>query len=282
MSIRLDLHVHSESRGETYIGLEQLRESLKQGRLDGVAITNFFDISHAVWLRKKLEGFIIIVGQEIWTKEGHIIGLGLEKRIPDFKSAEETINNIREQGGISVAPHPYLFLGLGKRVMSLPVDAIESYNGLIGASVIPNYLAMVSARRRNIPQIASTDTTYATFIGRSHTEVMVEDRGLILSAIRSGEVRLCKKALPIPIIFILKNLLNFRNIEPCLLHAVPCFICGRSIAVRIFKERLKCFDCGIVQRSRIFCSNGHFICKECLIKRSVAVQSWQEDSSVKL
>ncbi len=267
MSLKLDLHVHSKFHGEIYITAEKLREVLIKAQLQGIAITNFFDISHAVWLKKQLDDFIIIVGQEIWTKEGHIIGLGINKKISDFKRAEETISDIHDQGGIAIAPHPYLFLGIGKKVMSFPIDAIESYNGLMGASLIHNLLAMASARRRDIPQIASTDTTYPAFIGRSYTEVIVDDQRLILEAIRSGNVKLHKRAFPIPLVFILKNLLNFKNIEPCLFHAVPCFICGASMAVRIFKKRLKCFDCGTIQSSRILCSNGHYICLKCIIKR---------------
>ena len=115
MSIKLDLHVHSKFRGHTYITAEKLKEALTKRRLDGVAITNFFDISHAVLLKEQLKEFIVIVGQEIWTKEGHLIGLGLNEKLPDFKSAEETIGEIHNQGGIAIAPHPYLNLGLGKK-----------------------------------------------------------------------------------------------------------------------------------------------------------------------
>ena len=267
MSIKLDLHVHSKFRGRTYINEKDLREALIRAQLNGVAITNFFDISHAVWLKKQLNDFIIIIGQEIWTKEGHLIGLGINKKIADFKSAEETISEIHEQGGIAIAPHPYLFLGVGKKVMSLSLDAIESYNGLIGASLIYNFLAMISARKKGVTQTVSTDTTGPAFIGRSYTEVMVDDQRLILEAIRSGNVKLHKRPLPVPIVFILKNLLNFKNIEPCLLHAVPCSVCGASMAVRIFKKKLKCSDCGGVQSSRILCSNGHYLCLKCIIKR---------------
>ena len=273
MSIKLDLHVHSKFRGHTYITAEKLKEALTKRRLDGVAITNFFDISHAVLLKEQLKEFIVIVGQEIWTKEGHLIGLGLNEKLPDFKSAEETIGEIHNQGGIAIAPHPYLNLGLGKKIMSLPLDAIESYNGIIGASLIYNFLAMMSARKKNIPQTASTDTTSPAFVGKSYTEVLVDDPKLILEAIRSGNVKPRKRALPLPVAFILKNFLNFKNITPCSLHAVPCSVCGASMAVRIFKRKLKCLDCGAIQVSRILCSNGHYLCLKCIIKKETSNQA---------
>ena len=91
MSFKLDLHVHSESSGLVCIDDKQLKTALLKRGLDGVAITNFHNISHALWLKKRLPGFVIIVGQEIWSKDGHIVALGITKRIEDFKSAEETV-----------------------------------------------------------------------------------------------------------------------------------------------------------------------------------------------
>ena len=269
MPIKLDLHIHSMSHGKIFINAAQLKNSLRQRNLDGVAITNFSDISHAIWLKKELQEYIIIIGQEIWTEKGHIIGLGLRERVPDFQSAEKTISDIHNQAGIAIAPHPYLFLGIGKEALALPIDAIESYNGLMGVSFFYNYLAMIDARRMNIPQVASTDTTNASFIGTSYTEVITENKKIILEAIATGKVKLHKRALPVPVSFIIKNILNFKDIEPCFLHAVPCFICYKSIIVKLFKRKFRCFVCGEIQWSRIVCCNGHYICKECLIRKNV-------------
>lgn len=275
MSLKLDLHVHSVSNGKTLISCDQLKNSLRKNDLHGVAITNFYDISHALLLKKQLKEFVIIVGQEIWTKDGHIIGLGLRKKIPDFQGAKETIDYIHEQGGIAVAPHPYLFnssLSLGKKVLSLPVDAIEVYNGLVGSFVIPNYLARRASEKMKVPQVASTDTTNAAVIGRTYTEVLVESPDHVLDAIRSGKVKLHKMALPIPYVFILKGLFNSSNIELCSSHAVPCLICGRSMTARIFKKKFNCLDCGKEEWSRLVCcSNEHFLCLECVAKRNLAL-----------
>lgn len=273
MSIKLDLHVHSESRGKVFINAEQLKNSLKQNRIDGVAITNFFDISHALWLKEKIKEHIIIVGQEIWAKDGHIIGLALNRKINDFQSAEETIRHIHEQGGIAVAVHPFFPLGIGKAAMRRPFDAIEVYNAGVGASFIHNYLAGRMAEKMNIAQLSSSDTTNPKFIGRSFTEVMTDDKELILDTIRSANVRLFKKALPIPFVFILNNLLKVRNLEPCLTHAVPCFVCGKAMTVRLFKQRFKCIDCGKIEFSRIACCNGHYFCLRCVIERGAAISA---------
>lgn len=277
MSIKLDLHVHSASRGKIYIEPEGLRNSLRNNGLDGVAITNFFDISHAVWLKKKLIEYLIIVGQEILSNDGHIIGLGLNEKIPDLMSAEETVSHIHEQGGIAIAPHPFI-LGVGKKLQTLQVDAVESYNAYAGPTILPNYLAARAAIKKKLPQVASTDTTSAEFVGRSYTDVLVEDRDVILDGIRSGKVRLCKRPMPVPFIFTLKSIFYIKDLEPWGPHAIPCFICGKSITTRIFKERFKCNDCGKVELSRIVCCNGHYLCMKCLVERGEHVP----ESSVQL
>lgn len=267
MSIRLDLHVHTESHGRKFIEAEQLRLSLKRNGLDGVAITNFSDISHALWLKKKLEEYIVIVGQEINTKDGHLVGLGLKENIPHCLSAEQTTVIIHDQGGLAVAVHPYLHLGLGKKTFCLPVDAVEVYNAILGGFFIYNFLAKRMAKKMNVTQLASTDTTDASLIGRSYTEVMTDNRDSILDTICSGDVVLYKKSVPIPFAFIAKNILKVRDLQPWLPHAMPCFICGNSMTVRLFKEQFRCLDCGKTQMSRIICCNGHYICMKCIINR---------------
>ncbi len=273
MSIKLDLHIHSKSRGRVFINAEQLRGSLKRNKLDGVAITNFFDISHALWLKEKVKEYIIIVGQEIWTKDGHIVALGIKKRIADFQTIQETTNCIHEQGGIAVAVHPFLSLGIGKKAMLFPsIDAVEVYNGVMGNFVIPNYLAERMAKKMGISQLASTDTTDPKLIGRSYTEIMTKDPKLILKSICSGDVRLFKRALPFPFIFVFKGIFKFQDVEPCSTHGVPCFVCAKSMTVRLFKEKFKCFDCGKIVFSHIACSNGHYICVPCMIKRGTDIK----------
>lgn len=273
MSLKLELHFHSISNGEIHTNSDQLKKSLCQKGLHGIAITNFFDISHALLLKAQLKEFIVIVGQEVWSKDGHILGLGLKERIPDSLSAEDTIDRIHEQGGIAIAPHPFLlvFFCLGRKIMSLPIDAIETYNGLAGGLIIPNLLAKIMAKRLNVPQVASTDTTNASVLGQTYTEVLVENPDQILDAIRTGQVKLHRRALPLPLAFFLKNLFYLSNEEPCSVHAVPCLVCGKTMSIRMFKSRYTCIDCGKEDSSRIVCcTNRHFLCLECVIKRNLA------------
>lgn len=269
MSFKLDLHIHTEAHGSTVLPHDKLRHSIKQNGIDGVAVTNFSDISNAVWLKKKLSDCIIIVGQEVWTQDGHIIGLGLKERIDDWQSASDTVGLIHDQGGIAVAPHPYLNLGIGGKIRNLAIDAVEAYSAIIGTTLIFNYLAKRVARQCELPQIASSDTMDAKLVGRSYTNVLTTECGEILNTIKEGGITVKKRPIAPPVIFILKNILNFSNFEPCPIHAIPCYICKKSIAVRLLKRECLCLNCGDKVMSRILCCNGHFLCRKCLLKRGI-------------
>ncbi|HQP13015.1 MAG TPA: hypothetical protein PK470_09670, partial [Candidatus Omnitrophota bacterium] len=86
MSFKLDLHTHTQSFGRTFMNEFQLKESLRRRGMDGLAVTNFFNVTHALWLQDKLPEFVILVGQEIWTAAGHVIALGIKRKIQDFLS----------------------------------------------------------------------------------------------------------------------------------------------------------------------------------------------------
>ncbi|MFA5260342.1 MAG: PHP-associated domain-containing protein [Candidatus Omnitrophota bacterium] len=267
MSFKLDLHVHTQSFGRTFMNEHQLKESLRRRGLDGIAVTNFFNITHARWLKEKLPESVIIIGQEIWTAAGHVIALGIEEKIRDFLSAEETLRQIHCQGGIAVAVHPYLHLGLGDRIRRLPFDAVEVYNASLGSVGIYNILSRRLARGLPLGHVAGSDTTDASFIGQGCTEVFAARPADILDAIRRGQTRVSGKPLPLPLKFIIKNFLKYRDLEPCSLHATLCLVCGKSMRVRIFKKKFRCEECGKIEAARVACCNGHYLCWECATRR---------------
>ncbi|HPB68610.1 MAG TPA: PHP-associated domain-containing protein [Candidatus Omnitrophota bacterium] len=283
MSFKLDLHTHTQSFGRTFMNEFQLKESLRRRGMDGLAVTNFFNVTHALWLQDKLPEFVILVGQEIWTAAGHVIALGIKRKIQDFLSVEETLAQIHDQGGIAVAVHPYLHLGLGGRIRHLPFDAVEVYNAALGSVGIYNLLARSLARGLPLAHVAGTDTTDASFIGQGCTEVLADRPEEILDAIRKGRTRVSGKPLPVPFKFIMKNFLKYRDLEPCALHATLCLMCGKSMRVRIFRKNFRCSECGKIEVARVACCNGHYLCWDCATRRLHArddISRYEEENKV--
>lgn len=79
--------------------------------LDVVAITDHDTIEGALRARDLAERqrlpFAVIVGEEVSTREGHVLTFFLHKRIPAGLSVERTIELAHAQGGLAVIAHPF-------------------------------------------------------------------------------------------------------------------------------------------------------------------------------
>lgn len=171
---KIDLHTHSSSSPDGGISKEEYLKMLDSNKLDYIAITDHGTIDMALNLNKKY-GNRIIVGQEIRTKEGEIIGLYIRSKIKDWLSLEETINLIKEQNGIVYVPHPYEKVRSGINESSLiksagQIDAIEAING---RAITKKYMrkTISFANKHKIPMCASSDAHGFSGWGQCYTIV---------------------------------------------------------------------------------------------------------------
>lgn len=106
---RTEFHVHTKHSQDSILGYWGLLVACKIRKIDCVAITDHNEIEGALSFRTFLGryGIDVIIGEEIFTSEGEIIGLFLSDRIEPGLSPEDTICEIRRQNGIVYVPHPY-------------------------------------------------------------------------------------------------------------------------------------------------------------------------------
>ncbi|HSX05850.1 MAG TPA: PHP domain-containing protein [Candidatus Saccharimonadales bacterium] len=133
---RIDLHTHSVASPDGNLTARDYQAMLASGRLNYIAITDHNRIDFALRLQAELGnlGTHIIVGEEITTQDGEIIGLYLRQAVPAGLSAAETARRIHQQGGLVYVPHPFETVRKGISLASLDaiadlVDIIETYNG---------------------------------------------------------------------------------------------------------------------------------------------------------
>lgn len=173
--IKIDIHVHSETSYDCLTTLEDFKNILNSNRLDKIAITDHSKIGLAFEL-KEIYGDRIIIGEEIMTTHGEIIGLFLHKEIPRGLSPEETIEEIRKQGGIVYIPHPFdkrrsgIFRYDNYVEILKSADIIETFNSRC-FSQIPNQLAKAFAYENMMPEGVGSDAHNADEIGRSYLEM---------------------------------------------------------------------------------------------------------------
>ncbi|MET0816379.1 MAG: PHP domain-containing protein, partial [Solirubrobacteraceae bacterium] len=142
--IDVDLHMHTDHSSDCATPVEVLLATAREQGLGAIAVTDHNEVSGALEARAKAEefGVKVIVGEEVKTAtQGEVIGLFIEEKIPRGLTLEETIAEIRRQGGVVYVPHPF------DRMHSVPdyehllavvedVDAIEVFNPRIA---IPAY-----------------------------------------------------------------------------------------------------------------------------------------------
>lgn len=133
--------------------------------LSGIAITDHNTISGGLEVKKvnKDRKFTVIVGSEIQTEVGDIIGLFLNEEIKTRNSVE-VIEEIKDQGGYVILPHPYRGHKLNKNVITKS-DAIEIFNGR--STYEENNLALELAKKLDKPVTVGSDAHFACEIGKS-------------------------------------------------------------------------------------------------------------------
>jgi len=105
-----DLHVHTAFSWDANSAVEEVLARAASIGLDLVAITDHNTIDGALAARRIAErldnGVDVIVGEELDTQNGHLIGLFLTDPVPPRLTFAETIHRIHEQGGLAIVPHP--------------------------------------------------------------------------------------------------------------------------------------------------------------------------------
>jgi predicted metal-dependent phosphoesterase TrpH len=184
--MKCDFHIHSMY---SYDSMMNSRDILKQCKKKGystVSITDHNSIKGSLEAKKyeKEFGVSVLIGEEILTDSGDIIGLNLNEELKS-RTWSEAIDEIRSQGGISILPHP--FRG-HKNVENIAkyVDLIEVWNS--HTKPICNEMALHLAKASGKPPLAGSDAHVPSEIGNVIMEF--ED---VFDFEKKFDLKYCKK-----------------------------------------------------------------------------------------
>lgn len=170
--LKADFHTHSVASPDGGIGAEDYRQLLDSGQLEFIAITDHNRIDFALQMHQEL-GNKIIVGEEIMTTEGELIGLFLHQPIAAGQTAQATAQAIRAQGGIVYLPHPFETMRHGVQAHTLDsmanlIDIVEVHNGRAMLQDRSGQ-ALSWATLHKKPAAASSDAHGARGVGYTYT-----------------------------------------------------------------------------------------------------------------
>jgi predicted metal-dependent phosphoesterase TrpH len=180
----VDLHCHTSASFDSLASPAAVVRAAVARGLSHLAITDHERIdgalearAHAVALGPGEPGLTVIVGEEIQSRDGDLIGLFLSEAIPPGLSGADTMAAVRAQGGLVGIPHPYdrsrggsmsRAGGAALEAMAGTVDWIEAWNArvMIGNG---NQRAAELAAATGIPGIAASDAHTTLEVGIAST-----------------------------------------------------------------------------------------------------------------
>lgn len=192
---KAEFHMHTAYSHDSILTKYFLFLVCKIKKIKYIAITDHNEIKGAIKYKKFFEkhGINVIVGEEIFSKDGEIIGLFLEKKINPGLSIEDTVKEIKKQNGIVYVPHPYdekrletVITPDALKKIHKDVDLIECHNGRNikeEFSVKQNEIA----GKYKITKIVGSDAHTIYEVGRNYCLVNEINRDNLIEEIKNAE-----------------------------------------------------------------------------------------------
>ncbi len=189
---KVDLHTHSVASPDGGITPEQYAKALESELLDYIAITDHDRIDFALGLRNAL-GDKIIVGEEITTRDGELVGLFLKELVAPGQSALQTVHAIHDQGGLVYVPHPFETVRKGITRDTLEqveafVDIVEVHNG---RAAFQNFAPQAAAWAKSHGKAGASSSDAHGYKGLGHSYSIVNEvpsRGSLVEALNMTQL----------------------------------------------------------------------------------------------
>lgn len=198
-------HIHTDYSDDSNTSVDDLLTIARECGVHCLAVTDHDTTEGARAVARAARGeFRVIVGEEISTRDGHLIGLFLKDTIEPGMSVRDSALAIREQGGLVIVPHPFNRLfgcSLRHRVEEILdlIDAVEIANAQ-NLLQSPNHRARGFARRHGFPALVGADSHHRGYLDACHQWLPAFDKpASFLAAL--GEAHLVSRPHPMRYFF---------------------------------------------------------------------------------
>ena len=192
--LRVDLHSHTMWSGDSTTTPDELHDAVVASGIDVLCITDHNAVAGAVELADQLP-CRVVVGEELRTAMGEIIGLFLTERVPMGIGHVEAARQIRAQGGVVYIPHPFDPMrrnlaepALNELAAQGLIDAVEVHNSKTSLASL-NRRAAAFADEHDLLAGAGSDAHVPDALGAAYVEMPdFDDAPSFLAALRKGRV----------------------------------------------------------------------------------------------
>ena len=186
-----DFHIHSKYSYDSLLSPETIiKRALFKG-LNAIAITDHDTIKGSTIAKSmKQDSLLIVTGAEISTNYGDLTGLFLNEELHS-RIFEEVIDEIRDQDGLVILPHPCRRKRFPPHNLLLKVDILEGINAR--NSDPHNTNAQKLSEKLKKPMIAGSDAHTIFEIGKAWTSIHDQqnlDEDMLRSKILQSEGQL--------------------------------------------------------------------------------------------
>ena len=209
----IELHTHTYHSKDCLLPPTRLLEECERKGIDRVAITDHNTIQGALEAAA-LKPDRVIVGEEIMTTHGELLGYFVKEFIPPGLTPQETISRLRAQGAFISVAHPfdYMRAGAWEKEVLLElvelVDAIEAFNARTWSSAANNR-AVAFASQRGLLMTAGSDAHAACEVGRAVISLpSFDDAESMRKALTSAQIHARRSS---PLVHLISRYATFRK-----------------------------------------------------------------------
>ena len=181
---RADIHTHTNLT-DGMMDVRALLEHVQEHTdLDVLAVTDHDDLTAGLLARELVEQngyrFQVVIGAEITTLEGHLLGLFLERAVAQLQSLEATLKAVHEQDGLAIVPHPmsWLTFSLGERAFQrvqdssepgVYLDGVETANPTVAGKVTQEKVRRLNSQQYHLAEVGGSDAHFLAAVASGVT-----------------------------------------------------------------------------------------------------------------
>jgi predicted metal-dependent phosphoesterase TrpH len=173
--LRADLHIHTEYSMDCRMTFAQIISRCQERNIGCIAVTDHGTAEGALKMQA-IAPLKIIVGQEVLTTSGEVMGLFLKETVPNNLSVDDTVALIRAQSALVALPHPFDRLRTSPLNSQKPrdllpkVDILEAFNA---RDVLQNNRSRIQrlAQEYGLCTSAGSDAHTPEEVGRAYVEM---------------------------------------------------------------------------------------------------------------